>query len=185
MDASTYERALEATKDVVAGTREEQLDDPTPCPEWSVRDLLNHVINGCLAWASGARGKPRPFEAEDHTGHDYAAAFEEASLAALAAFQRPGAMDRTFKMSWGDTPGPVALGLAVADAAVHGWDLAKATGQTIRIEDDVANNVYGMTTQMMKPLGSFPRGDSFGDPVHVPDDAPIADKMLAYLGRHP
>lgn len=185
MDAATYERALYATKAVVAGTRKEQLDDPTPCSDWSVRDLLNHVINGCLAWASGARGEPRPFEAEDHTGRDYAAAFEGASHSALEAFQAPGGVDRTFKMSWGDTPGSVALGLAVADAVVHGWDLAQATGQAIEIDDDVANAVYGMTTHMMEPLGSFPRGASFGEPVFVPDDAPIVDRMVAYLGRHP
>ena len=63
MDAGTYQRALYATKAVVAGTRKEQLDDPTPCSDWSVRDLLNHVINGCLAWASGEpRVRPsRPF----------------------------------------------------------------------------------------------------------------------------
>ena len=63
MDAATYDRALYATKAVVAGTRKEQLDDPTPCSDWSVRDLLNHVINGCLAWASGEpRVRPsRPF----------------------------------------------------------------------------------------------------------------------------
>jgi uncharacterized protein (TIGR03086 family) len=185
VDATTYERALDATRTVVAGTRQEQLDDPTPCSEWSVRDLLNHMVGGCLAWASGARGKPRKFDEEDHTGHDYAAAFEEASRSALDAFRQPGAMDHTFKMSWGDTPGSMALGLAVADAAVHGWDLARATGQTIEIEDDVANDVFGMTTQMMEPLGSFPRGASFGEPLRVPDDAPIVDRMVAYLGRHP
>jgi hypothetical protein len=53
------------------------------------------------------------------------------------------------------------------------------------IDDDIAEAVYGMTSSMMAPLGDFPRGEAFGEPVDVPDDAPIADKMLAYLGRQP
>ena len=180
-----YERAIRSTRKVVAGTRREQLDGPTPCRDWSVRDLLNHLIGGCAAFAAGAAGEVRDFDAEDHTVDDHVAAFELASRAAAESFAAPGAMDKVFKMSWGDTPAKVALGLAIADAAVHGWDLAKATGQKLEIDSDIAEAVYGMTSQMMQPNGSYPRGDSFGEPIEVPDHASSVDRMVAYLGRQP
>ncbi len=185
MDAAMYDRALLMTGRVVAGTRRDQLENPTPCTEWTVRDLINHLTNGCLAFAAGARGEARPFDGEDQTSEDHVAAFERASRAAVDAFKAPGAMDKVFKMSWGDTPAPVALTLAIADAAMHGWDLAKGTGQEIAIDDDVAEEVHVATSQMMEPNGSFPRGESFGPFVEVSDGAPIVDRMVAYLGRQP
>ena len=118
-------------------------------------------------------------------GDDHVASYERASVAAAAAFEAPGAMDKTFHMPWGDTPGSAVLGTALADIVVHGWDLAQATGQLIVIDDDVAEEVYGMTTSMMAPKGKYPRGDRFAEPVDLPDHAPIRDKMLAYLGRKP
>ncbi|MEA2452775.1 MAG: hypothetical protein QOG04_1485 [Actinomycetota bacterium] len=102
-----------------------------------------------------------------------------------ASFQQPGAIEKTFPMSWGDSPGSVVLGLALSDAVVHGWDLATATHQDYEIDEDVAQACYGMVTSMMEPKGDFPRGDSFAEPVEVPDDAPTADKLIAYLGRKP
>ena len=186
MDAAMYERALSRTRKVVAGTSKDQLDDPTPCSEWKVRDVLEHIIGGCLACASGARGKTGSFDqGKGATDGDFVAAFDEASEDAVAAFEEPGALEKGFAMEWGETPGSAVLGLALADAAVHGWDLAKGTNQDYEIDDDVARAAYGMVTSMMQPEGDYPRGESFGDPIEVPDDAPIPDKLLAYLGRTP
>ncbi|MGH2813433.1 MAG: TIGR03086 family metal-binding protein [Actinomycetota bacterium] len=185
MDPAMYERALQATSKVVAGTRRKELENPTPCTAWTVRDLLNHLTNGCLAFAAGASGEKRPFDGEDQITDDHVDAFEKASRAAVDAFSAPAAMEKVFTMSWGDTPASVVLGLAIVDATVHGWDLAKATGQKMDIDDDIAESIHSMTTRMMEPNGSYPRGDSFAGPVTVPEDAPIADRMVAYLGRQP
>lgn len=186
MDASMYERALDRTRAVVAGTRRDQLADPTPCTDWDVRTLLNHIIGGCITMAEGAEGRPVPMSGpEDHSAEDHVAAFDRAARAALKAFQSPGALEREFTLPWGSSPGSAALGLALADAVVHGWDLAQATDQEIVIDDDIADAVYGMTSSMMQPNGPYPRGDSFAPPVDVPDDAAPAEKLLAYLGRVP
>ena len=186
MDASMYARALDRTRGVVAGTRRDQLGDPTPCTDWDVRTLLNHLIGGCITFAAGAEGRPVDMDGpEDHAAEDHVAAYDRASKAARAAFESPGALEREFSLPWGDTPGTAALGLALADAVVHGWDLAQATGQELAIDDDTAEVIYEMTSSMMQPNGSYPRGDSFKDPVAVGDDAPIAHRMVAYLGRRP
>lgn len=184
MDAAMFDRAAKTTGAVVAGVSKDQLDDATPCTGWSVRDLLNHLIGQYEAVASGAAGE-KLTESTDYTAGDHVAAYEEAATRAREAFEAPGAAEKTFAMPWGDSPGQMVLGLAIGDAAVHGCDLAQATGQTISIDDDVAEAVYGMTTGMMEPKGKFPRGEWFAPPVDVPDDAPIRDKMLAYLGRQP
>jgi uncharacterized protein (TIGR03086 family) len=186
MDVDLYERALKRSGEVVARTRVDQLSDPTPCGDWDVRALLNHIIGGCTMYAAGAEGRVEDTPAHtDRVGDDHVAAFSKAADDAVAAFRGPGAMEKTFTLPWGQTPASAALGLAVAEAAVHGWDLARATGQTATIDDDVAEAVYAMTSSMMEPLGGYPRGESFGPPVQVFDDAPIVDKAVAYLGRKP
>lgn len=186
MDPAMYGRALERTREVAAGIRPDQLEDPSPCADWNVHAVLNHLIGMNLAFAAGAKGEVEETSEDiDRVEGDHLAAYDRASQAALEAARKEDISDKTFTMPWGDTPGPMALSLVIADTAVHGWDLAQATGQTISIDDDIADAVYEATSGMMEPKGSYPRGDSFADPVEVPDDASASDRMLAYLGRNP
>ena len=186
MDAAMYGRALERTREVVAGTRADQLEDPTPCSDWNVHALLNHLIGGCLSVAAGAKGETEQMsEGIDRVQGDHLAAYDRAAQAALEAFKEEGALEKKFTMPWGETPGAAALSLALADATVHGWDLAQATGQKMDIDDDIAEAIYGSTSAMMQPKGDYPRGDSFAEPVEVSEDAPASERMLAYLGRKP
>ncbi len=185
MDVAMLERAVESTGRVVAGVSRDDLDRPTRCTEWSVRDLLNHLIGSYEAVAAAAGAGVTNSPATDFTATDHAAAYHGAAAKAVKALAAAGALDRTFEMAWGATPGHMVLGLTIADTVVHGDDLAHATGQGSPVEPDLAEAVYGMTTNMMEPQGSFPRGSAFGPPVEVADDAPIQDRMLAYLGRRP
>jgi uncharacterized protein (TIGR03086 family) len=186
MDVEMYERALNQTGEVVRNTSGDQLGDSTPCTEWDVRALLNHVIAGCVTFAAGGSGERVEMTSDtDHLGQDHVDAYERAAKSALEAFSAPGALERNFALPWGDTPGSAALGIALADATVHGWDLAKATGQPATIDDDIAESLYQMVTQMLAPKGSFPRQTAFKEPVVVGEDASSTDKLLAYLGRRP
>jgi uncharacterized protein (TIGR03086 family) len=186
MDIKMFERALEHTGEVVTGTKPEQFDDPTPCTEWSVRDLLNHIIGEYISFAAGAEGrKVEMSDGTDHVTEDHVGAYERAARYVLAAVKEPGALEKKFTLPSGDTPGSLVLGLVITDTVVHGWDLAKATGQEIKIDEDAAESAYQMTSEMMAPKGQYPRGESFGDPVEVSDDASPSDKLLAYLGRKP
>lgn len=184
MDVAMFDRAVQATGGVVTGISREQLDVPTPCTEWSVCDLLNHLIWQYEGIAAAAAGEALP-EDQDYTAEDHVAAYYAASVRTRDAFSAPGALEKKFEMPWGETPGQMLLGLAIADTAVHGCDLAKATGHELQLDDDIAEAVHGMTTGMLQPRGSFPREGSFADEIEVPDDAPMRDKMLAYLGRRP
>ena len=180
-----YERALQRMGDVVADIDPGRLGELSGCGDWTVRDLLNHVVGYMNAFSSGAVGEKLDVDGVDFLGGDHVAAYEKAAADAADAFKAPGAMEKTFTLPWGDNPGSMALGLALAEATVHGWDVGQAAGHPVVIDDDVAEAVHGMTSSMMAPLGDFPRGDSFAEPVEVPDSAPIADRMIAYLGRRP
>lgn len=186
MNVEMYDRSLRHTRTIVAGTRREQFSHPTPCTDWDVQTLLNHIIGGCTTFAAGARGTSvNAMQGGSFTDGDYVDSFERAAAEAIQGFRSPGAMDRKFTLPWGETPAQVAPGLALADAVVHGWDLAVATGQRLQIDDDIAEALYQMTSSMMEPLGSFPRMTSFKDPVPIDAGAPPADRLLAYLGRDP
>ena len=186
MDVGMYERAVENAAKVVHNTRPDQLDDPTPCTDWKVKDLLNHLVGGCEAIVTGYEGGTmRDFNEGDRLGDDYIGAFDRASKATVEVWKQPDSSDKVFKAPWGDTPGMVLFNLALADAIVHGWDLAQATGQEIEIEEEAAEAVYQSTTTMMEPKGPFPRMTAFAEPVEVPDDAPARDRAIAYLGRNP
>jgi uncharacterized protein (TIGR03086 family) len=178
MDVAMFDRVVQATGGVVGEISSADFGGATPCADWTVRDLLNHLI-GQYDMVAGRAAE------DDYTSEDHAPAYYAASVRARDAFAAPGAMEKNFAMPWGETPGGALLGLVIADTVVHGWDLARATGQELAVDDDVAEAVYGMTSGMMEPKGDFPRGTAFAPPVEVPDDAPVRSKMLAYLGRRP
>src|ERR671915_530367 len=118
MDAEMYARALERTGAVVARVDRDQLGDPTPCTDWDVRTLLNHLIGGCVTFASGARGEAVEMDATDHAAGDYVEAFDRAAKEARDEAAAPGALEKEFTLPWGKSPGAAALGLALADAVV-------------------------------------------------------------------
>lgn len=180
-----FARAVRALEPVVENVSEEQFAASTPCPQWDVRTLLNHIVGGMQAWAAGARGEARDLDRSGALGDDHVASFRAAARDATATLTAPGVQDKTFTLAWGESPGRMVLGLATADAVVHGWDLAEATGQRFTIDEDVADAVLRWTSGMLEPRGSFPRGDAFAEPVAIDEDAPVFDQMLAFLGRRP
>lgn len=185
MDVEMFNRAAKATGDVVRNIGPDLMSAPTPCSEWSVRDVLGHLVENFRAVANDVAGQEAEGDAGSDLGDDPAATYDSATQRAAAILGEPGALEKTYKMPWGETPGQMLLGLAIGDTAVHGWDMAVATGQSYEIDEDIAEAVYAMTSGMMEPHGSWPRGDTFGPPVEVPDDASATDRAVAYLGRDP
>lgn len=114
----------------MAGVRPEDLGGRTLCTQWDTRALLNHLIGGNHMWAALGAGQElgRSQQPPDFASDNPAGAYRTSANAAVETFRAPGAMERTFKAPIGDIPGQVALGLALMDTVVHGWDLAKATG---------------------------------------------------------
>ena len=111
---------------VIAGVRADQYDDKTPCVEWTVRDLLAHMIGVVSGLGSAAAGRPQEaFELAD----DPAAQFDDVATAALSAWRQPGVLDRVIDAGPGPMPGRALGSINLLDTATHTWDLAIATGQ--------------------------------------------------------
>lgn len=180
-----HEHALSATGTVIEGISEGQLDLPTPCDGWSVRELLDHVIGGNWWAAELAAGKNIADVGDrldgDQIGADLQASYRASARAAEAAFKAPGAMDAPCAVSYGPVPGSIYCGHRTLDIVIHGWDLAKATGQDTTIDPQLVDAIAAIVApQMDMIVGS----GMFGTTVVVANDADAQTRLLAQLGRH-
>ena len=173
------------TRRVVDEVRPDQLGDPTPCADWTVRDLLNHLTAGSTMFAVSAEQGSVPDEvvaqlSGDTLGDDYKTAFATAAERAITAFNLPGLMEKQLTMPFGAMPAPVALNIAAFDLATHTVDLARATGQQVQA-DDLLEAALEIGRQIVTP--EFRTPGVLGEEQPVADDAPVADRLLAFAGR--
>jgi uncharacterized protein (TIGR03086 family) len=183
------ERAVASTAEIVKGVRANDLSAPTPCSEWDVRALLNHIVgtlwltDGLFADRPPRHGMgPGQLPDGDVLGGDPAAAYAEAAAAALVTATQDGALTRPHRTPVGEMPGPMLAGFTALDVFVHGWDLAKATNQRTDLDPELADHVLQFAAQAVPPDARPP---VIGQPVDVSEDAPVVDRLVAYLGRHP
>src|SRR5262245_3191576 len=184
-----FDRAVTSTAAIVKTVRPDQADAATPCREWDVRDLLNHII-GTL-WLSEALLSDRTprhpmapggLPGTDLAGDDPAAAYADASAAALTAAADGDPLIRMHATPLGDMPCPALAGFTTLDILVHGWDLAKATSQPAGLDDALAAHVLAFAEQAITPGSRAPR---IGPALPVAMDAPLTDRLVAFLGRQP
>jgi uncharacterized protein (TIGR03086 family) len=177
------QRAVEQTGRIVSGVKPDQLGQPTPCPEWDVRGLLNHTVGGVRMFDMAARGQtidPASF-GQDLVGDDPAAAYDRAAADLQEAVAAPGALEQVWRLPFGDMPGGIAVGIAAMEAFQHGWDTARATGQQTEFDPEVSEAVMAMA-QMM-PADQTRRPGVFGPEAACPAEAPLEDRVAAFLGR--
>ena len=171
---------------LVAGTAPDQLGATTPCTEFDVRDVINHVTAGATMFASAFENGAVPDDelgrimGGDILGDDPAAAYAAASERVQAAYHAPGALEGMVTLPFGEMPREAALGIAVFDVAVHAWDLAQATGQDLELSEDLALEILALGQAM--GLDQY-RGIMFAEEVIVIETAPAWDRVAAYSGR--
>ncbi len=183
------ERVMGETRRVVEGIDASQLDVPTPCSDWTVRDVLNHVVGGAQMFAISVRDGSVPDDqlgrlmTGDNLGTDFKASFAAAADSAESAIATPGVADKIVTLPFGQMPAGIALNIAVFDVTTHTWDLAKATGQDTALDPEVVGAALevarGMLSDDMRAAGMF------GPEVEVGPDAPIQDQLAAFTGRTP
>ena len=169
-----YERASIWTASMVAGATE-KLDAPTPCDDWDVEKLIDHMVDTQRYFVGAARGESAtpPSPKPPHLiGDDPVAAFDAARAEVVDAYRAPGVIEKT---------GP-SLGIAFSDQLLHGWDLAKATAQDATMPNGLPEAAFEMIH------GRFTddqRKGVFKPEVKVRADASAQEKLLAYTGRDP
>jgi uncharacterized protein (TIGR03086 family) len=170
-----YGWASEWTVAKVSGAAK-ALDAGTPCDEWNVRALMNHMLETQRYFVDAAKGNdaspPSPTPPTDLLGADPVADFTRARSETMRTFGEPGVIEKT---------GP-SLAIASGDMLLHGWDLAKASGQDATMPDGLPEAVFQMihgrfTDEQRKGI--------FKPEVAVAADASAQDKLLAYTGRDP
>jgi uncharacterized protein (TIGR03086 family) len=181
------ERASEAAIEVVRGVEPDQFDGPTPCPEFDVRALTNHLIlwTGYLAYTAGLKQPPGDVgETYDFIAEPgWAETYTTQSAAAAQVWSKPEAWDGETGLSGkGSMPAPFIGGIILGEWLLHGWDLAVATGQTLTVDDELATALYEDTVRKAEMARQY---KMFGPEVSVAESAPLLDRALGLAGRDP
>jgi uncharacterized protein (TIGR03086 family) len=191
MTVVDLEPAAERMAVLVSDVPDEMLDAPTPCPEYTVGDLLDHVGSLTLAFTAAATkstaavgSQPASGDAS-RLGEDWRTRIPR-DLAALAqAWRDPAAWSGMTRAGPFDLPGEVAGVVALDELVIHGWDVARATGQAFDCDPRSLEAAHGFVVQMAGPGQEATREGRFAPAIPVPDDAPLLDRVIALSGRHP
>ena len=172
-----HQRAQDTFARVLVNVTFDQLSSPTPCPEWDVKALIDHVIAGNQRVVERAGGELEPLP------EDLIAAHRASAEAAHETFAQPQALTRTYQLPIGELRGTAFIELRTSDLLAHAWDLAVATGQPTDLDPELAECVLAFSKQMMSRPGLRGDGRPFGDEQLCGDKRPAADRVAAFLGR--
>jgi uncharacterized protein (TIGR03086 family) len=157
---------------------------PTPCPDWDVRALVDHVVGANVRYRLLLAGAPtEQVEATrtvDHLGDDAVASFTATADRVLAEFRQDGALERITHHVLGDRTGGELLAMRILDAAVHSWDLARAIGADEELDGEVVAFLVSYTAEVTPGPPSFAAADPDVHPHASPQE-----RLLIRLGRSP
>jgi len=172
---------------VVAGVTEQQKNDPTPCSDYDVAQLTDHVTGWLSTFADGFAdpdGQAPRASLDGYVSPPDPAAEVRRAAATMEKALRDGAAARPLKLGGSAMPGELALGMILWEYQMHGWDLARATGQPWSPPQAAAEESLAFAPGMLGP-GYQGDGKAFANPVPVPADAPAFDRLLGLSGRDP
>jgi uncharacterized protein (TIGR03086 family) len=183
-DIDLLEGVLDKTATLVAGVTPDAYDRPTPCPDYDVRALVNHINGWVRAFAAGANGgtydgDPGAYESGDDPGAEFRAAADD-----VVSGWRTHGTERTVGLGGGELPGQMVLHMTIMEYLTHGWDLATATRQPVPYTEEEAEAALERAQATLPPEYRG-EGKPFGDVVDVPGTAPAIDRFVGFLGRDP
>ena len=179
-----FAKAMESTQSIVDRVRPEQMGDPTPCSEWTVRDIINHVTGENL-WATELFAGKTMAEVGDQLegdllGGDPQAAFRRSVASGKPAVMAKGAMEMTCDLSFGPTPGFEYANQLFLDMLIHGWDIAKATEQNTHLDPELVSACLPLAERARAEFGEY---GVFGNDLSADAGADDQARLLALLGR--
>ncbi|MCX4487652.1 TIGR03086 family metal-binding protein [Streptomyces anulatus] len=206
-DAVTLPDLEQATRRIAAllgRVDDSRLDGPTPCPHYTVRELLGHLTGLAAAFRDAARKDlgastaVSPDSALPVLDDDWREVLPRRLEEVAAAWRSPDAWTGMTRAGGVELPGEVAGAVALNELVVHGWDLARSTGQPYAAGEAELRSCEALLAPAEDGPGGSPEdgaddsledgsdGDSlFGPPVPVPGDAPLLDRVIALSGRRP
>jgi uncharacterized protein (TIGR03086 family) len=169
------------------GAADGQRQVATPCDEWNVGRLLDHLLDGQALFTAGAAGatiSPPSGDPPRLAGNDPVAQYEAARQTTMASYSQPGVLAGMVNTPFGPMPAAQFLGIAVCDQLIHGWDLAQGTGQDSTMPADLAAAAWQMLGGRIADASRGP-AKNFKTAIAVAEDASFQDKLLGYTGRQP
>jgi uncharacterized protein (TIGR03086 family) len=178
---ASLDRTIAGVDRLIAGVEAHQWTSPTPCTEWNVRAVVDHLVSGNLYFAALVRDEPRPDRNPEQLADDPIDAYRSAAATMRAAFAAPGVLERTYQSSIGPAPGSILVHLRITELLVHGWDLARATGQPAELPADLAEQELALWRSRFGD--GLSDGLPFAPAQTVAAEAPAIDRLAAFLGR--
>ncbi len=180
-----HERALDDTARIVEAISPGEMALPTPCTEWNVRTLLNHLVRGNRRFAAMAQGSvsspQRGPVTEDLLGDDPMGAYRASADDLRRAWREPGKLEAMYALPFGTLPGTAALTLHITELVAHGWDLARATGRQPLFDPEVVAAADAFSRRYLGVARAA--GSPFAESVELGGDASEVDRLAAFLGR--
>ncbi|MGH9296619.1 MAG: TIGR03086 family metal-binding protein [Acidimicrobiales bacterium] len=180
-----FRRSFEMAASVIDGVAEDQWHLATPCSKFDVEQLTAHLVAGAARPGAVGRGEEISGElvaTEARPEGGFGPLFARNATASLDAWSDDALLSKDFVLPWGSYPGSAIVLMYAMEAAVHAWDLAVATGQDAKLDDELAGSLHGPATEMV-PAG-FRGGEMPFEPVvTIEETARPADQLAAYLGR--
>jgi uncharacterized protein (TIGR03086 family) len=177
-ELASAEAALSALQHVLHPISRDELSKSTPCTEYDVMQLTDHLMNSITLLGGAAGAEPPERNSEDSVERQIVCA----ARPALDAWHRRGLTD-TVTIGTNEIPATFAVSILSVEFLVHGWDYATATTHPIDVAESLADYVLGLAHKVITPQGRATVG--FDDPVAVPDDAPAMDRLIGFTGRDP
>lgn len=162
-------RALDQVADVLSEITADKLSNVTPCRDWDVARLVAHVVAGPRNFVTMSSGGQPDWSASPPLPADWAAEFRSAADDLLRMWHQAG-----------ESAAPQAVDWQTAEFAVHTWDLACATGQSMDLDPQVAQRGLDFMSGALTPGN---RGEAFASAVTLPEEAPVYDRLAAFAGR--
>ncbi|MFF0745227.1 TIGR03086 family metal-binding protein [Streptomyces sp. NPDC004111] len=180
--------ACQGMTEVLAGVRDQQMSDPTPCEKYDVTDLVGHIVMLSRAFTATARKEaqddapaagPEVVRLPENWRADLAGSLRELGEAwdDPAAWEGVGGAGVGFEL-----PNELWGRIALTEVVVHGWDLARATGQPFELPEQTLRDCYAHVSGFVVEAGS---PELWGPPVEVAPDAPLLHRVLGVTGRRP
>jgi uncharacterized protein (TIGR03086 family) len=181
-----HRRSIEEFAQRIEAVGEDQWSLPTPCSDWNVRTLVNHIVAENLWTPPLMEGKTIADVGDRFDGDvlddDPKRAWREASAAAVESASQEGVMERTVHLSFGDVPGSEYALQLFADHVVHGWDLAAAIGA----EQDIDPELVDACAKWFASIeDAYRAAGAIGPRPEVPAGADEQTALLAMFGRRP
>jgi uncharacterized protein (TIGR03086 family) len=175
-ELKSAEATLTALMHVLHGLSDEDATKQTPCREYDVAGLTDHLMNSITTIGGAAGAEFRDRDTDDSVERQVLFA----ARAAVDAWKRRG-LDGTVPFGTSEAPAVMMAGILSIEFLVHAWDYAAATGRELAAPDSLVDYVLGLAHNIITPEGRARAG--FDDPVDVAADAPPLEKLVAFTGR--